>query len=151
MMFVFSLSFKHIWPGSSAICAFSRSMMFAHLSFSNYPAGCQYLPPPLPFNQRAWYQPTTFPLPPLVSFSSPGSPLNHSCFPPFSLSSFQWMHNPRSARSVLGGGVQGTHTPTPHLQKNKRPSQGVIKTELTMETEANPAWLGQKARALKPA
>ncbi len=78
----------------------------------------------------------------LVSFSSPGKP-TQSFLPPSLPSLSPSLHSnectiPRSARPVLGGGVQGGHTPTPHLQKNKRPSQGVIKTELTMATEANP-------------
>lgn len=79
----------------------------------------------------------------LLFFSRQAHSIIPASLPPFSLSPSPSLHSnectiPRSARPVLGGGVQGTHTPTPHLQKNKRPSQGVMKTELTMETEANP-------------
>ncbi len=101
-------------PCSSAICAFSRSMMFAHLSFSNQPAGCQYLPPsPSPPSTKEHdTSQATFPLPPSSPFLLQAA---HSIIPA-SLPSLSLHSNectiPRSVRPVLGGGVQGTHTHT---------------------------------------
>ncbi len=153
MMFVFSLSFKHICSlffGNLYILSFYDVCT----SFFLKPTSWVSIPTPLPlssFNQRAWHQPSNIsPPPPRLLFFS-RQPTQS-----FLLPSLLSLFIPMNAQSPVqpglswGVGFRG-HTPTPHLQKNKRPSKGVIKTELTMETEANPTWLGQKARTLKPA
>lgn len=139
MVSVFSLQLKNIWLDLQQSVRFLVPWCL-YISFSQTNQLGVYTlttSPSPPSTKEHNTSQATFPLPHpslSVSFSSPGSPLNHSYLPSLSLSIPMNAQSPVQPGLSWGGGVQGTHTPSPHLQKNKCPSQGV-KRELIIESK----------------